>query len=343
MPTSVLSDSLSSTESWLHTLKAVLEGAALSKAEGLKWLECATPDKVTPSLFSQAISLLEQVAMPAELKELFHLYAKPQSLLDCCGTGGSGLPHYNTSTTVAFVLAAAGIPVAKFGNRAASSSSGSFDFLEQIGFPVLKHPKDGLTMLEETNLGFLYAPQVYPAMKHLGPLRKQLGQPTIFNFMGPLLNPLKPAYRVTGVSKQAIAPTMATWLSQQAFHQNGLLVRSHSGLDERAPGHSSTLWQITSNQVTEHTAPSISQAPEALSDLDWSATANAERFERLVTQATPMPYIQELVIQNSALGLWIAGKASSIEEGETLASELLQSGAVLAKVKQCRTVSERLG
>src|SRR5262249_50858772 len=120
--------------------------------------------------------------------------------IDCCGTGGSGSGKFNTSTAVAFVLAAAGLKVIKFGNRSASGSSGSVDFLMKCGFPTSIKSDAVETIFERTNVLFLNARDVYPAVGSLAEIRKKIGKPSILNYIGPLLNPARPSFRILGVS-----------------------------------------------------------------------------------------------------------------------------------------------
>src|SRR5262249_54843781 len=158
--------------------------------------------------------------------------------------GGSGLPHFNVSTAVAFVLAAADKKVAKCGNRSAGSRCGSFDLLEALGVPFVVPPQAVPEIMDEVGVAFLFVQQYYPGLAKLAPIRKALGKRTIFNNLGPLINPIKPFYRVMGISCPMAQETMASYLSGDKTVRRSLLVRSSNGLDELESGVGNVVFDV---------------------------------------------------------------------------------------------------
>ncbi|HEY9869656.1 MAG TPA: anthranilate phosphoribosyltransferase, partial [Candidatus Obscuribacterales bacterium] len=183
--------------------------------------------------------------------------------IDCSGTGGSGLSHFNTSTASAFVLAAGGLRVAKFGNRAMTSSSGSFDFLQAIGFPLGLPPEVIPAMLDQNGIVFLFAPQFYPVLAKFTSVRRALAVKTIFNFLGPLLNPARPAYRVLGVPDSYMQSLLADYLSRSPELKKALIVRGESGLDEIEAYASTDIIEVDALRIDRRTyTPNGGQAQD---------------------------------------------------------------------------------
>ena len=187
-------------------------------------------------LNTDALRLLHTAIWERQVPDFQDFPHKPSILLDTCGTGGRGISSFNTSTTVAFVIASLGVPVLKFGNRAATSASGSFDFLEALGVPTPLKNEAVLPLLEETGLSFLMAPQVYPSLGKLAPFRKQVKHPTAFNCLGPLLNPSRPTHRVLGCSQASLMLPLGELLETPDLgNLYSLVLRASNGLDEAHP------------------------------------------------------------------------------------------------------------
>jgi anthranilate phosphoribosyltransferase len=251
--------------------------------------------------------------------------------MDCCGTGGSGRASFNTSTTVAFILAAGGVPTLKFGNRGATSPSGSFDFLEGLGLPLNHLSAQAGYSIKTTGLGFLFAPDVYPALKPLAVLRKQFGKPTVFNFLGPLLNPTSPPFRVMGCSSTRMMPILATILSSQPTLQKALIIRSASGMDEALPTELTEGFLIEKGIVTPWALAPLTPVKQPLVEVDFSVVNAVTWFKQLIgaePQANLPTTLLPLVTLNAGLGFWVAGKTPTVEAGIVLAETLLASGAV---------------
>lgn len=262
-------------------------------------------------------------------------------LLDCCGTGGSGLPHYNTSTTVAFILAAAGVKVAKFGNRAATSLAGSFDLLETLGISCWLQPTHFNEIISETNLVFLFVQQFYPALKKLGPIRQSLGIRTVFNLIGPLLNPTRPQFRLLGVPSRNEQEAIADYLVGREYCEKAFVMSSRSGLDELDPATVNRILEVEKGNIGElllEREQSFTEDRRAI----LNPETNCRIFKAIIhNEADTFPYYYALVCLNAGAGLCVARKVSSVEEGIFVAADLLSSGEVLKKVEQCRRVYER--
>jgi anthranilate phosphoribosyltransferase len=283
---------------------------------------------------------IEVIADSADAKAVQAVQGIPD-LMDCCGTGGSGLPHFNTSTAVAFVLAAAGVRIAKFGNRSSTSITGSFDLLEALGLPCVLEPSYFAEIMEETNLVFLYAQQFYPVLKKLAPIRQIVGARTLFNLVGPLLNPARPQFRLLGVPDRSEQGAIAKYLEREESCRRAFVVNSRSGLDELDPSEGSTVLDVAQGAIREITIePGPVSVAKPAPKLDRAM--NVHIFRSIMQkQPDEFSYYRALVCLNAGAGLYIVNKASSVDDGLSRAEELLSSGAVLEKFEECRRVYER--
>jgi anthranilate phosphoribosyltransferase len=256
------------------------------------------------------------------------------TILDTCGTGGDGLGTFNISTVSAIVAAACGARVAKHGNRAASSKCGSSDLLEALGVK-LENPKEKLeSILRDVGIAYFHAPNFHPAMKHAGPVRKELGFRTIFNLLGPLCNPAGANAQVIGIFSPAlvrpIAEVLRTLGSVHAFTFHG-----HGGLDELSTTGDNRVVEMSGGTITELTiGPDTIGVPKAVaSDLaggDAAANAAIAR-EILAGQKGPK---RDIVVLNAAVALVAAGRAATPREGAQKAAAALDSGAARKKLDQ---------
>ncbi len=229
----------------------------------------------------------------------------------------------------------------KFGNRGFSSPSGSFDLLAQLGIGQALNPQLLPDVLDACGVAFLFAPACYPALAGFAQLRRQLKTRTLFNFLGPLLNPVKPTYRLLGVSHAGMQDVMADYLRTQAHCEQAWLVHGADGLDEIAIHGPTRLLKVQRQQLdTSELLPPNGLHP--LPDGEHSPQDNLKILQQLLQgEDTTSPYYR-LVCLNAAAGFVIAGKASSLAEGEQEAQALLHSGQVLETLKQCRSAHERL-
>lgn len=313
--------------------------------EAKKRLASFTPGEITDEAFELIVNTVMRLGQD---QDACGHAAALGDVMDCSGTGGSGLPHFNTSTAVAFVLASGGVRVAKFGNRAARSLSGSFDLLNTLGVPRTVDPRRLKGILDETQLLFLFAPQYYPALARLAEVRRRLDRPTIFNYIGPLLNPALPEFRLFGVSDSNMQMCAAHFLCKQANLHRGWIVRSRAGLDELCPVSGSEVLDIQNHEMKQVVLPAIADSGSdqaALNDQSarrYTPDLNCRILLDIVEQGERTEYQDELemICLNAAAGFLVAGVVESLEEGCVLAADLLNAGRVRQKIGECRRAYE---
>lgn len=262
-------------------------------------------------------------------------------LLDTCGTGGSGLPRLNVSTLAALVVSADGVRVAKHGNKAASGRCGSFDVLEQVGVNINLNAAALQTCLDQTGLGFIYASHFHPAMKSIAPLRQSIPHRTIFNLLGPLLNPAQATLHVMGVSDQRTAQKMAQVLQRLGL-QRALVVTGAEGLDEITLSGPTQVIELRDNQLTEATFTpeqfGLQTVPFA-SIQGGTIDENAALFENILTGTASNPLLH-LVALNAGAALYVASHTETVEEGFHCALAHLQSGKAHKQFETYRALSQ---
>jgi anthranilate phosphoribosyltransferase len=301
-------------------------------------IECELPEEkirqVLIELSSERIDLRILTAFINSIKAKSSFkFDGTLNALDCSGTGGSKLSHFNTSTTVAFVLAAGGVKVAKFGNRAATSLSGSFDLLEILGIPSSIPYAHVHELLENVGLVFLYAPHYYPSLAKLSAIRRTLPGPSIFNSIGPLLHPLNPSLRLMGTSDPIVHRLVADYLLADKHTERAIIVRSERGLDEFDPCAKSHYAELDNEQLEYLSLDMVHQInvpPDAM-----TPEYNFEVFHQVLVGSAD-PYFMHLVCTNAGAGFKIAGKVKTIHDGAALARELLLTGVVAEKYEACR-------
>lgn len=248
-------------------------------------------------------------------------------LLDTCGTGGDGADTFNVSTVAALVVAAAGVPVAKHGNRSASSRCGSADLLEAWGVAIDLPPAAVATCVRELGIGFLFARTFHPAMRHVGPIRASLGIRTVFNVLGPLSNPAGAAHQIVGVSDVRLAPVMADALARLG-KRHALVFWGEDGLDELTTTGPSRMWEVRDGTVVESRFDPIDVGIERaeLAQLQGGAVADNVAIADAVLSGTPGPPA-DVVALNAGAALYAADVATDIADGVTRAREVLARGA----------------
>ena len=272
---------------------------------------------------------------------------RSREILDVCGTGGDHLGTFNISTTVAIVCAAAGVTVAKHGNRAITSQAGSADVLEALGIRVDLSPGDAAARLRDHGFAFFFAPNYHPAFKHIAPARKLCaarGERTIFNFLGPLLNPACPSAQLLGVAKPDLCAPLAQVLQSLGIRR-GMVV---SGLVHHQTTKAQSLDELSTlgiNTVAEFyqehgfTSSTLDPnqfplQPATLADLiGGDRETNAEIIRRVLHGADRGPK-RDAVLLNAGAALFVAGRARSIGAGWELAAELIDGGKATAKLGQ---------
>lgn len=258
------------------------------------------------------------------------------NLVDTCGTGGGGVSTFNVSTAAAIVAAAAGVNIAKHGNRAMTSKSGSADVLEALGIALAPSPEAVGRCLDELGIGFLFAPALHPAMKHaIGP-RREIGIRTVFNLLGPLTNPAGADAQVIGVPEPQLADLLIEVLAELGARR-ALVVHGLLGVDELSIEGPSRVCELRDGWFRKRElTPEEAGVPSAsLKDVaGGDATANAAMIEAVLAgQAGPH---REFVVLNAAAAIVVGSPADSLTEGANLAREALDSGAAKAKLDAWR-------
>ncbi len=320
----------------IEALKEILSGKSLSAATARSVIfdilnQRARPEQIGSLLTafhyrpptSQEIS---GMAMAFREKMISVRLAEIENYIDVCGTGGDGQSTFNISTTVAFVVAASGQGIAKHGNRAVSSRSGSFDVLEALEIPFADNEHEALRDLRNFNLSFLYAPSFHPAFRDLAGLRKALGVRTVFNVLGPLLNPAGVQRQLVGVYSRDLVQPVAEALGELGSIE-AMVVHGDDGGDELSLCAPSTIAHLRGGRVTL-----MKLAPEDVglkranpTDLQGgSAIANARILIDLLNgKSGPQ---RDVVLLNSAAALLVGGKCGSIADGIEIAKQTLNSG-----------------
>jgi anthranilate phosphoribosyltransferase len=264
----------------------------------------------------------------------------PEHLVDTCGTGGGRVGTLNISTAAAFVVAGAGVPVAKHGNRSYTSRSGSADVLEALGIDITLSPELAGQVLRSAGLTFLFAPTYHPAMRHVGSVRKELGVATIMNLLGPLVNPAGVTRQVVGVSDGARARLVAETLASLGA-RHALVVHAVVGMDEISPSGVTAVWEIRDGRLdTWQMEPArFGLDCEDLSELAGGEPAeNATRIEGLLS-GNGAPAVRCAVLLNSAAALYVSGHGWSLEESVDRGRSALESGAGAAVLEKLRAAA----
>lgn len=294
----------------------ILDGEA-SEEEIARFLLAMTERSETSDEIAGAARALRARLIPV---------AAPDNAVDCCGTGGDGHHTLNVSTAVSLVVAAAGVPVAKHGNRAASSKSGAADTLEVLGLDMEAAGRTAEKTLAEIGICFLFAKNHHPAMGRIQPIRQRLGRRTIFNLMGPLSNPAGVQRQLIGIARPAYVPIYAAAKAKLGTART-FIASGDEGLDELSLAGGNELADVTGNEFemrrVDASQAGLPHAPvESIRGGD--AAHNARALKALLT-GTPGPY-RDAVLFNAAATLIVADAADGWEHGAAIAAEALDSG-----------------
>ena len=334
-------------QSWPALLEQLLNGTPLmeEQATALMWgwldeqIDPVLTGALLAALRAKGVNGVELAAMAQVLREACPLPgARPDlDLVDTCGTGGDGADSFNISTAVAFVAAACGAHVAKHGNRSASGRVGSADVLEALGIHLLAPQEQVVAALPQAGLTFLFAPGWHPALVGLAPLRRTLGVRTVFNLLGPLVNPLRPDAQVLGVARADLLDPMAEALARLGLRR-AVVVHGHGGLDEASLAGVNALRLVEAGSVRadqlDPEALGLHRAPiEALAGGDLSANRT---ILEAVLQGRGSQAQADVVALNAALVLWAAGRADSVAEGLDQARQALASGQAWSALERLR-------
>ena len=298
----------------------------------------ATP--VQMSAYLTALSLkgetIEEITasaagMRAHCIKLLH----DQDVLEIVGTGGDGSNSFNISTTASMVIAAAGVPVAKHGNRAASSKSGAADVLEALGVKITLEPERSAEILKKINICFLFAQNYHIAMKYVAPIRKELGIRTVFNILGPLSNPAGANMELMGVYEEALVEPLARVMENLGVTK-GMVVYGQDKLDEISMSAPTSVCEIRDDKFRSYElTPEQFGYPRCEKDaLKGGTPQENAQITRDILDGKETGAKRQAVCLNAGAALYIAGKAETMEAGVRLAEELIDSGAAKAKLEE---------
>ena len=328
------------TARWSTLLQQLLNKESLSVEQATELIEGWLNDEIPPVLSGAILTAIQAKGVSPE--ELVGMAQVLQSqslggvenqqsqvpLIDTCGTGGDGASTFNISTAVAFVAAAAGVKVAKHGNRSASSKTGSADVLEALGINLQADPKKVRSAVDEIGVTFLFAPGWHPALKPVAPLRKTLKIRTIFNLLGPLVNPMNPTGQVIGVSDPFLVQTMAEALSKLGIRR-GIVIYGRERLDEGGLGDVNDVAITENGQVSllELTAEKLGLTPAPIGALKGGEVQENADILKAVLQGKGTQAQQDVVALNTALALEVG---EAVDDGKDIV-ERCTKGVVIAK------------
>ena len=327
-----------------RALQRLLDGGDLTRAEAREVMDGVMRGEATPAQIGGFLVALrlkgetaEEITGCAEAMRahVLPVRARRGDLVDTAGTGGDGAATLNISTAAALVAAAAGAAVAKHGNRAVSSASGSADVLEALGFELELPPERIAASIDELGFGFMFAPTHHPAMRHAAPVRRELAARTVFNVLGPLTNPAGARAQVVGVYSSELVRTIAEVLAALGARR-AFVVHGAGGIDELSPAGPSAVAEVVDGAVRERTIDPSELglercAPEELRG--GTAAENAETIRAIFAGAVGGGR-RDAVLLNAAGAIAAAGRAEDLREGLAQARDALESGAALARLDQ---------
>ena len=337
------------------TIRAVVEGQTLSTAEAAEAMDAIMTGKMTTAQIGSLVTALrmrgetvQEIAGFASAMRRHALRVEVAAdagpLVDTCGTGGDSAGTFNISTTAAFVIAAAGVRVAKHGNRAVTSKCGSADLLEALGVAIELRPEQVARCVEEVGIGFMYAPAFHPAMRFVGPTRREIGIRTVFNILGPLTNPAGAKHQLIGVGHPDIATKLAQVL-RLLGSEHAVLVHAPEGLDELGLGGASTVTEYDARSGEIRTFPvspgDFGLAHGSVEELTGGDATRNVAITREILSGAPGPR-RAVTVLNAGAGLYAANRASSFADGIALAAEAIDSGRALAKIEELAALTQTL-
>ena len=335
--------------SWGDTLARLVRGESLAEedaaaAMGEIFSGAATPAQIGGFLLAlraKGETVDEIVGLARTMRRFSEKVKVTGTVVDTCGTGGDRAGTVNISTMAALVVAGAGARVAKHGNRAASSVCGSADLLEALGIAIDLPPDGVAACIEDVGIGFCFAQVFHPAMRHAGPVRKELGVPTVFNFLGPLTNPAGALRQTVGVSDAGMAPKIAEALARLGA-EHAFVFRGDDGLDELTTTTTSRLWEIRDGVTERGFDPAeLGVALADPSDLVGGDPAHNAAVATKVLEGEHGP-VRDAVVLNAALALVAAGLSGDVVDGIGRAAESIDSRRAKETLDRFRDVSQKL-
>jgi anthranilate phosphoribosyltransferase len=334
-----------------EAIKTVVDNENLTMDQAEQVMEEIMSGATTPSQISCILTALRMKGETVDEISGFakvmrdkasRIYPDIPEIVDTCGTGGDQLNTFNISTTAAFVVAGAGVAVAKHGNRSVSSKSGSADVLEALGVNINLTPAQVEDCIETVGIGFMFAPAFHSAMKYaIGP-RREIGIRTVFNILGPLTNPAGATSQVIGVYDEKLTEVMAAVLGNLGVN-HALIVHGHDGLDEISTTTGTTISELRNGNVATYTiSPEQFGIEKTTVDVlrGGEAPANAAITMKVLKGASGP--LRDIVLLNSSAALLASNKAESFDEGIKLAAESIDSGKALEKLEALKAHATKI-
>jgi anthranilate phosphoribosyltransferase len=332
-------------------IESVVNGRSLTFEQAASVMEEIMSGEATPAQVAAFVTALhikrETVDEIAGLASVMQAKSTPVQVtppvVDTCGTGGDGFCSFNISTTAAFIVAGAGLKVAKHGNRAMSSQCGSADVLEALGVRIDLDAKAVAQCLEKIGIGFMFAPNFHPAMKYAAAPRREIGIRTVFNILGPLTNPARAQFQVIGVPSREMGEKIASVLHRLGT-KHSLVVHGMDGMDEISISGKSLVWDVNQNRVL----PPFEVLPEDLGFMKASVTqikgGTARQNARILRGilSGEVGVRRNIVIMNAAAALVAGNQVSNLKEGVYIAEKTLDSGKALVKLDELIKLSQSL-
>ena len=328
----------------LHSLHTVVAGQNLSESDAEATMAVILEGSSTPPQIAAFLTALrmkgETAAELTGFARAMRRFAQPfetglpadEPLLDTCGTGGDGPSTFNISTIAAFVVAATGVRVAKHGNRSISSQCGSADVLEALGIRIDLSPVEAARAIREVGIAFLFAPAYHAATRHVQPVRRELKMRTVFNLLGPLVNPANATVQVVGTTSEHNADLIAHALCALGL-QHGFVVYGSDGLDEVTTTTETVAFEVVGGRVLPRMlTPEEFGLPRAhLADIAGGLAPENCDIARKILAGEKGP-ARDIVLANASLALVACGKATNVRDGMLVAAEAIDSGKAAHKV-----------
>ncbi len=334
---------------WDGVLAPLMAGDDLSASQARGAMEEIMGGRATPAqtaafivaLRSKGETTEEMTGLVEAMRDVMVRVDVGVPVVDIVGTGGDGAGTFNISTTAAFIAAGAGAKVAKHGNRAASSQTGSADLLEAMGFDLELAPEATAQMIREAGFGFFFAPRHHPAMRHAAPVRRELKVRTVFNFLGPLCNPAGARRMTIGVSDPLMAERMIGVLARLGA-ESALVFYGEDGLDELTTTGPSFIYRLRDGEIThaEFTPEDFGVPRASAADLRGGGVEENLAITRAVLTGEPGPK-RDIALINASAGIVVAGLADGFAAGMELATESIDSGQAGAVAEAAVAMSRR--
>lgn len=334
-----------------EALGIVASGKTLTRAEAEAAMGSVMAGEATPAQLGALLAALhvrgetpdEIAGFAAAMRANALRVVVDDGAIDVVGTGGDRSNSINISTIAALVVAGAGGRVAKHGNRAASSQCGSADVLEALGVKIDLGPDGVAQCVREVGVGFMFAPRFHPAMRHAGPVRREIGIRTVFNVLGPISNPAGVRRYLLGVPSVALGETMARALAELGI-ERALVVHGTDGLDEISPSAETRTWEVSGGSVREGTLTpedlGLRRAPRA-EIIGGDPAMNASVARAVLDGAAGGA--RTAVVMNAAAACWVAGLAANVKDGVAIAARAMDSGAARDTLARFAATSQQIG